>query len=133
VVPGLTEGEPASLSSAAITELLRTELGFDGLVMTDALDMDAIAAGYTASEAAERALSAGADLAMLGRLSDVETSLESLIDAINEDRLSLSAVNRSFLRVLEAKDLTVCDLPAEIAPAIRCDGVSSGGCALVGG
>ena len=133
VVPDLTGDEPASLSSAAISGWLRNEIGFDGLVMTDAFNMEAIAATRTADDATEAAIAAGADLAMLGRLADVEASGSRLVDAVATGRLGLEAVNRSFLRVLEAKDISACDLPAEVAPAIRCDGVSGGGCSLVVG
>ncbi len=133
VVPDLTGDEPASMSPEAISGLLRTELGFDGLVMTDALNMDAVTATRSGDEAAERALAAGADLAMLGRLADVEPTLDRLLAAVVEERLEIDTLNRSFLRVLDAKGVTACDLPADVAPAIRCDGVTTGGCALVVG
>ncbi|MGI9606966.1 MAG: glycoside hydrolase family 3 N-terminal domain-containing protein [Acidimicrobiales bacterium] len=132
VVPDLTGTEPATLSPAAIDGLLRGELGFDGLVMTDAFNMDAIADTRTNAEAAELALIAGADLAMLGRLDDVDDTLVRLLGAVSDDRLPLDSVNESFLRVLDHKGIDVCDLPADLAPAIRCDGVTSGGCGLSG-
>ena len=76
VIPGLTNDKPATLSPEAIDGLLRGELGFDGLVMTDALNMDAISATTNNADAAEQALMAGVDLAMLGQLSDVEPALD---------------------------------------------------------
>ena len=131
VVPDVTGTEPASLSPAAVRGWLRDGLGFDGLVMTDALDMDAISATRSGDAAAEAAITAGVDLAMLGRLADVEPSSARLVEAVASGRLTTETVDRSFLRVLEAKDITACDLPAEVAPAIRCDGVTDGGCGLV--
>jgi beta-N-acetylhexosaminidase len=65
VVPAIDD-QPATLSSALLDGLLRRELGFDGIVMTDALDMAAIAAGVGVSQGAVRALAAGADALCLG-------------------------------------------------------------------
>lgn len=130
VVPDLTGSEPASLSAAAVAGWLRDGLGFDGLVMTDAFNMDAISATKSADVAAEAAVAAGVDLAMLGRLAEVGPATTRLVDAVSSGRLGGDAVDRAFLRVLEAKDISACDLPAEVAPAIRCDGVTDGGCAL---
>lgn len=133
VVPGLTDGEPATLSPAAVTGLLREELGFDGLVMTDALNMDAISVQRSNDEAAELALIAGVDLAMLGRIDDVVPTIERLRSAVETGRLSADRVDESFLRVLVAKGVEVCELPADVAPAIACNGVTTGACALAAG
>ena len=133
VVPGLTDGEPATLSPAAVTGLLREELGFDGLVMTDALNMDAISVERSNDEAAELALVAGVDLAMLGRIEDVVPTIERLRSAVEAGRLTIERVDESFLRVLDEKGVAVCDLPADVAPAIACNGVTTGACALAAG
>jgi len=133
VVPGLTGDEPASLSEAAVTGLLRGELGFDGLVMTDAFNMDAISLTRGNAAAAELAIRAGVDLAMLGRLADVEPTIAGLLEAVETGRLDEARVDESFLRVLKQKGLGVCDLPAELAPAIRCQGIEAGGCTLANG
>ena len=127
VVPGLTNGKPATLSAEAIDGLLRSELGFDGLVMTDALNMDAIAKTTNNADAAEQALVAGADLVMLGRLADVETAVAQLVDAVVSGRLPEATVNSSVLRVLDVRGIPLCSLPADLLPAIGCrSGV--GGC-----
>jgi beta-N-acetylhexosaminidase len=127
VVPGLTNDKPATLSPEAIDGLLRRELGFDGLVMTDALNMDAISATTNNADAAEQALMAGVDLAMLGQLSDVEPALDQLIDAVRSGRLEEATVNTSFVRVLEHRGIELCGLVPALLPAIGCrSGV--GGC-----
>jgi beta-N-acetylhexosaminidase len=64
VVDGLTDGLPASLSRRAMTDLLRGELGFEGLVVTDALRMRAVAADRSLPEACLEAIAAGADVVM---------------------------------------------------------------------
>ena len=120
VVPDLTNGAPASLSRAAVTDLLRDELGFDGLVMTDALNMDAIAATTSNAVAAELALDAGVDLVMLGGIHEVAGTIDHLMDAIDSDRLSEETVTESFVRVLEHRDLDLCTLPGDLAASIGC-------------
>ncbi len=127
VVPGLTNGKPATLSSEAINGLLRTELGFDGLVMTDALNMDAISNTVNNAEAAEQALIAGVDLVMLGSLAETEATIEQLSDAVRSGRLDEQTVNESLLRVLDERQIELCSLPPELLPDIGCQpGV--GGC-----
>lgn len=121
VVPGLTDGRPATLSPAAVDGLLRTELGFDGLVMTDALNMDAIAATTTNAEAAEQALAAGVDLIMLGSLNVVEGTIAHVLEAIGSGRLSQDQITDSFLRVMDQRDIDVCGFPQEFLAAIGCE------------
>lgn len=127
VVPGLTDGKPATLSPEAIDGLLRTELGFDGLVMTDALNMDAISATLDNAEAAELAVIAGNDLVMLGSVAAVEGTIERLVDAVEQGRIEESTVNESFLRVIETRGIDLCSLPPDLLPAIGCQ-PDVGGC-----
>jgi beta-N-acetylhexosaminidase len=89
VVPALDE-RPATLSRAVLTTLLREELGFDGLVVTDALEMKAIASGVGMDEGAVQALVAGADAVCLGH--DIDEShvtrvTDALVDALRQGRL----------------------------------------------
>ncbi|MDW3176644.1 MAG: glycoside hydrolase family 3 N-terminal domain-containing protein [Acidimicrobiia bacterium] len=128
VVRGLTNGKPATLSSEAIDGLLRTDMGFDGLVMTDALNMDAIADSMNNAEAAEQSLRAGIDLVMLGNLADSEATIEQLSDAVRSGRLDEQTVNESFLRVLDERQIELCSLAPELLPAIGCQ-PDIGGCA----
>lgn len=82
-VPVLTGEMPATLSSAALTELLRGELGYDGVVVSDALDMHAITKSVGLDGGAVRSLAAGADLLCLGPIPDRDDVL-AVIDAIVE-------------------------------------------------
>src|SRR6201993_2433253 len=74
-----SEKTPASLSRRIITDLLRTELGFDGLIMTDDLDMGAILNGYGLQDTIRFAIGAGNDLAMIcHRIPEIESVLKIL-------------------------------------------------------
>lgn len=79
---------PATLAPPVLRGLLRERLGFDGLVFTDALDMQAIAAQHSAAESAVLALQAGADIAMpLGALADQVAVAEAIAAAYADGRL----------------------------------------------
>lgn len=105
-VPDLTApGEPASLSRAAITDELRGRRGFDGVVVTDSLAMDAVADDLTQAEAAERAVAAGADLALIEAGDAVPEVHEQLTDAIVSGRIDADQVVRSVRRVLALKGI----------------------------
>lgn len=103
-IPGLTQdGEPASLSSAAITGELRGTEGFKGLVITDSLGMGAIARTDTQAEAAEKAITAGADIAMVSGSEVVPEVHARLVEAISSGRIPPDQVLASVRRVLAAK------------------------------
>lgn len=106
VVPGLTaEGEPASLSRAAITDELRGRQGFDGLVVTDSLGMGAVVNTVAQDEAALRSIQAGADIALLSG-TDVVTGAHALVtDAIATGVIPIEQVLASVRRVLAAKGI----------------------------
>ena len=90
LVPGLTGGLPATWSAAALTGLLRGELGFTGAIVSDALEMRAVSDPYGVPEAAVRTVAAGADLLCLGRDQDEEMYLAvrtALAAAVAEGRL----------------------------------------------
>lgn len=105
-VPGLTQkGEPASLSSAAITGELRGREGFEGLVITDSLGMGAISPLGSQAEAAEKAIAAGADVALVSGSDVVGAAHDRLVEAITSGRIPTEQVVASVRRVLAAKGI----------------------------
>jgi beta-N-acetylhexosaminidase len=95
------EVTPATLSPLILDGLLARELGFGGLVVTDALDMGAIVARYGAAEAAVLALEAGADILL--QPVDPVVVIDAVVAAVESGRLSQSRIDRSVRKVLEAK------------------------------
>ncbi|HAR35636.1 MAG TPA: beta-N-acetylglucosaminidase, partial [Acidobacteria bacterium] len=95
------EGLPATLSPRILTGLLRQQLGFKGLIVTDALEMRGITGYFGDEEAALRALQAGADLLLLPP--DPVRVIERLTRAVRSGELPLSRVEESLRRVLLAK------------------------------
>jgi beta-N-acetylhexosaminidase len=117
-VPGLTPaGVPASLSRAAITDELRGKEGYSGLVITDSLGMEAVVDSTPQDEAAEMAIGAGADIALVSGADVVPVAHDRLTDAIASGRLPNAQVVESVRRVLAAKgiDGPCPDLAAKLA------------------
>jgi beta-N-acetylhexosaminidase len=102
LVPGLTGGLPATWSAAALTGLLRGELGFTGAIVSDALEMRAVSDPHGVPEAAVRTVAAGADLLCLGRDQDEQMYLAvrtALAAAVTEGRLPAARLQEAGHRV----------------------------------
>ncbi|MEL6765357.1 MAG: glycoside hydrolase family 3 N-terminal domain-containing protein, partial [Cyanobacteria bacterium J06607_6] len=100
-VPALDKRLPATLSPAILTGLLRQDLGFEGLIVTDALIMGAITKYYGPYEAAVMALEAGADVLLMPQ--DPEGSIQAVCEAVRTGRLSPERILTSVERVWRAK------------------------------
>ena len=101
-----SEPLPASLSGRIAGDLLRGELGYDGLVMTDALDMDAVDTAYSASEASIQAILAGNDLIAIGAhvgTSRIEAVIDDVAAAVQQGRIAESRIDASARRILSVK------------------------------
>ncbi len=102
VVPAVdASGLPATLSSAALTGLLRDELGFDGVIVTDSLRMQGVRTMFTDAEVAVRALQAGAD--QLLDPPDLPAAYAAVLDAVRDGALTLERIDASVERVLRLK------------------------------
>ena len=102
VVPPLTGEVPASLSPAAVTGLLRGELGFDGVVISDGLEMKAASGAYGIPEASVLAVIAGVDLLCLGRDTDeamYHAVRLAIAEAVTSGRLPGSRLEEAAARV----------------------------------
>jgi beta-N-acetylhexosaminidase len=93
---------PATLSPAILPDLLRNEMGFKGLVVTDALDMGGIAQGFGGAEAAVRALEAGADVLLMPL--DPDVALRAVVVAVENGRLTRRRIQESVAAILSAKE-----------------------------
>jgi beta-N-acetylhexosaminidase len=103
VVSAVDARTPATLSWAVIGGLLRGRLAFDGLVVSDALEMGAIAGSWPLPVAAERALAAGVDQLLLSDHTRVTAVLDRLQQAVAAGRLSHARVREAFLHVQRFK------------------------------
>ncbi len=92
---------PASLSSKAIEGVLRQDLHFDGLVVTDAFDMGALVAHFDAGEAAVRAIEAGNDQIL--KSADTDAAIAAVKEAVRSGRISEARIDQSVRRIHAAK------------------------------
>jgi len=98
--PALDAHRPATLSPAILTGLLRGELGFDGLIITDDLEMKGVADGWGSAEAAVRAVQAGADMLLCCHTRETQRAIQqALIQAVQAGRLSEARIDESLARI----------------------------------
>ncbi|WP_446676498.1 beta-N-acetylhexosaminidase [Paenibacillus taichungensis] len=95
---------PATLSRKVLTGLLREEMGFDGIIITDCLEMHAISKPYGVAEAAIRAVEAGADLILVSHtLQDQVSAVEAVVDAVRTGRVDEATINQALERIISWK------------------------------
>jgi beta-N-acetylhexosaminidase len=106
LIPSLDEEHPATLSKRVVTDLLRHELNYEGVILSDDLEMKAIAAQYEVPAAAVLAIAAGCDGVLIcsGSHETQAAALEALVHAVEEERLSLTQVEDALKRQQRAKE-----------------------------
>ena len=92
---------PSSMSEMMITEKLRNELGYDGVVITDAMAMGAVADNYTSAEAAVTAVKAGVDIVLMPQ--NLDEAFNGVMNAITDGEISMARLDESVLRILKMK------------------------------
>lgn len=119
-VPAWDSSSPATLSSAVLTGQLRQRLGFEGLIVTDALIMGGITQCGTPEEVALRALEAGADILLMPP--DPVTVIDALVEAVESGRLTEARIDVSLERIQRAKRKlefdSAPDFPFDPTPAL---------------
>ena len=101
-LPAVThDSTPATLAPAVMTALLRDTLGFKGLVITDAMDMRGVGAGYALGESAVLAVKAGADILLMPP--DVPAAISAVVAAVERGEIPASRIAASVRRLLEMK------------------------------
>lgn len=103
-IPALDPTLPATLSQRILTQILRQDLGFEGLIVTDALVMGAIANRYGAQEAAVLAVEAGADILLMPI--DPPGAIQAVCDAVEDGGISPDQIRASVERIWRTKQKT---------------------------
>ncbi len=94
---------PASLSKYMVTDVLREQLGYEGIIITDALDMGAISNHYSYAEACKKALLAGDDMLLMS--GDFRPGYEAILDAVKNGEISEDRIDESVRRILRTKKM----------------------------
>ena len=101
-VPEIEEdGRPAVFSKTLLTDVLRKQLGFEGIIITDAMNMGAVTESYDSGEAAVAALSAGADMILMPE--DFDVAVQAVKAAVENGALTESRIEESAMRILALK------------------------------
>ena len=119
--PALDSAHPATLSPTILTRLLRRQLGFSGLVLTDDLEMRAILDHYGIAEAAVQSLQAGADMLLICKEMDREiAALEAVHTAVKDGTISETRIDESLSRIRQIKERFLLPyIPADPITAAR--------------
>lgn len=97
-------GLPATLSKAVLTDLLREDLAFEGLIITDDLEMEAVAANFNTAEAAVQTIEAGSDLILIAHsYQKQKRAIEAVLKAVKSGRISEKRIDQSLKRILKVK------------------------------
>jgi beta-N-acetylhexosaminidase len=96
-----TTGTAATLSARVMTDLLRRDMGFKGILVTDALDMNGVLGDMTMAEATQRAVLAGNDVLLMP--TDVRVAIQAVVDGVQSGRFTEARVNESVKKLLMAK------------------------------
>lgn len=94
-------GTAATLSAAVMTTLLQREMGFRGILVTDALDMNGVLGKMTMAEATQRAVVAGNDVLLMP--TDARVSIQAVVDGVSSGRFTAARVDSSVRKLLMAK------------------------------
>lgn len=100
--PELTgSNDPCTFSEAVVTDILRNEMGFEGVIITDAMNMKAVSDYYDSAEAAIQALRAGCDMILMPE--DFEMAYNGVLQAVNDGIISEERINDSLRRIYRIK------------------------------
>lgn len=101
-VPNITNDDtPTSLSKTMITDVLREQMGYDGIVVTDAMNMGAVTEQYTSAQAAVKALQAGADIVLMPE--NFQEAYQGVLDAVKNGELTEQQINTAVTRIVKVK------------------------------
>ena len=114
-IPNITnDNTPASLSKVMIHDILKEQLGYKGLVVTDALDMGALTQNYTEEEIYTMAINAGVDILLMPQES--KNCVKIVADAVKSGKISESQIDESVRKILKLKYDTIADTYNQYAP-----------------
>ena len=109
----ISDYTPATMSSDICTRILREQLGYEGIIITDAMGMTAVTEYYTSVEAAVNAINAGCDMILMPE--NFKEAYQGLLDAVNSGEISVERIEESLLRIyrVKCKGMTITDITGE--------------------
>ena len=128
LVPSLDDKRPATLSRRIVQEILREEMNYSGVILSDDLEMKAVAAEYEVPSAAVLAVQAGCDGVLIcsGDHDTQAAALEAIVHAVETERLPMSRIDDALRRLRRAKERFLASPVAARPPARRVLGAALG-------
>ena len=104
-MPALDEGYPVTMSGKIITDLLRREMGFEGLIISDDLEMKAIIDNYMLDNAVVMSVEAGVDILIISKTEESQfIAIEALLKAVRDGRIPEDRIDLSYHRIRSLKE-----------------------------
>jgi beta-N-acetylhexosaminidase len=121
LVPSLDEARPATLSRRIVQNILRDELGYQGVILSDDLEMKALARSYAVPDAAVEAIAAGCDAVLVcsGSVDAQAATLEELVHAVEDGRIAYKRLEDALQRLRRAKERFLAAPVAARAPRLQ--------------
>ena len=105
MLPKIDENDPATLSKTIVTDILRKDMNYNGVVVTDDMTMGAIINNYDIGEAAVKSINAGVDIVMVcHQYENVTKVIDAIKEAVNNGSITEERIDKSVERILKLKD-----------------------------
>ncbi len=105
LLPEIDANKPSSISNVVITKILREQLKYEGVVMTDDMTMKAILDNYEIGEAAVEAVKAGNDIVLIAHdYEKVHRAIQAILEAVRNEEIKVEQIDRSVERILQLKE-----------------------------
>lgn len=105
LLPEIDANKPSSISNVVITKILREQLKYEGVVMTDDMTMKAILDNYEIGKAAVEAVKAGNDIVLIAHdYEKVQRAIQAILEAVQNEEIKVEQIDRSVERILQLKD-----------------------------
>ena len=96
---------PSSMSETVVTDILREQLGFDGVVITDDMEMGAITENFTIEDACVQSIIAGCDIVLIGSGNEsIYNTIKAIKDSISNGKITEERINESVVRIIKLKN-----------------------------
>ncbi len=123
LLPKIDPDYPSSMSKVVLTDMLRKQLGFNGVIITDDMTMGAIADNYSIAQAAVQSVKAGSDIILVAHGdSNISATIDALIAAVESGEIKEERINESVARIIRLKQKY--NLEDSVVPSVNVEGLN---------
>ena len=123
LLPKIDPDYPSSMSKVVLTDMLRKQLGFNGVIITDDMTMGAIADNYSIAQAAVQSVKAGSDIILVAHgESNIAATIDALKAAVESGEIKEERINESVARIIRLKQKY--NLEDSVVPSVNVEGLN---------